>query len=181
VRPTDASLLAGMAAGDSQAAATFVRRFQARVYGLALTVVGVAATAEEVAQDAFVRAWRNAGNYNPRRGEVATWLLTITRNAAVDALRRQRDQPVEPDVILAMLNRQPGTGNGPEDSVETGHMRDALRELPHEQAAAVVLARFYGLTAHEVAARQGVAVGTAKTRIRLGLTRLRGLLEVADG
>jgi RNA polymerase sigma factor (sigma-70 family) len=82
----DEALLAGMAAGDAQAAAAFVRRYQARVYGLALTVVGLPAVAEEVAQEAFVRAWRFAGGYDPRRGAVATWLLTITRNAAVDVL-----------------------------------------------------------------------------------------------
>src|SRR5438093_8086474 len=87
MRASDDGLLAGLAAGDPQAAATFVRRYQARVFGLALSIVGVPAVAEEVAQEAFVRAWRFAGGYDPRRGEVAGWLLAIARNLAIDAAR----------------------------------------------------------------------------------------------
>lgn len=170
-----------MGAGDAHAAAAFVRRYQARVYGLALTVVGVAATAEEVAQEAFLRAWRFAGDYDPRRGAVATWLLTITRNAAVDAMRLRRDQPYDPEILLAMLNSRAVSAGGQDSVADTDRVRSALRELPHDQAAAVVMARFYGLTAGEVAAREGVPLGTAKTRIRLGMARLRDLLEVADG
>lgn len=88
--------MAAMAAGEARATVAFVRRFQARVYGLAVSVVGDPGLAEEVAQDAFVRAWRHAARYDPRRGRVASWLLTITRNLAVDALRLRRDQPVDP-------------------------------------------------------------------------------------
>lgn len=173
-----------MGAGDPDAAASFVRRYQARVYGLAMTVVGVAAVAEEVAQEAFLRAWRYAGDYDPRRGAVATWLLTITRNAAVDAMRLRRDQPYEPDVVLAMLSTRSASeadAGRPDRVADTTVVRDALRELPREQAVAVVMARFYGLTAQEVAEREGVPVGTAKTRIRLGLARLRELLGAANG
>src|SRR6478609_9601892 len=101
---TDEGLLAGMAAGDPQAATTFVRRYQARVFGLALTIVGVPATAEEVAQEAFLRAWRYAGGYDPRRGAVASWLLTITRNAAIDVVRVSRERPYEPDTLIGMLD-----------------------------------------------------------------------------
>lgn len=175
---TDETLLASMGAGDPDAAAAFVRRYQARVYGLAMTVVGVPAVAEEVAQEAFLRAWRYAGDFDPRRGAVATWMLTITRNAAIDAMRLRRDQPYEPDVVLAMLSPAPG---GPDRVADVTIVREALRELPREQAAAVVMARFYGLTAQEVAEREGVPVGTAKTRIRLGLARLRELLGATHG
>lgn len=181
VGASDETLLAGMGAGDAQAAAEFVRRYQARVFGLALTVVGVPATAEEVAQEAFLRAWRHADNYDPRRGAVATWLLTITRNAAIDAMRLHRDQPYEPDTLLAMLSSRDVVGGGPDSVAENENVRQALRELPHEQAVAVVMARFYGLTTQEIAAREGIPVGTVKTRIRLGMARLRDLLGVADG
>lgn len=92
-----------MAAGDIDAAATFVRRFKARVYGLALAVVGAAPDAEEVVQEAFVRAWRHAGNFDPRRFRVSTWLLTITRNVAIDMLRVRRDLPVDPAAVAEML------------------------------------------------------------------------------
>jgi RNA polymerase sigma factor (sigma-70 family) len=178
----DEALLAGMAAGDAQAAAAFVRRYQARVYGLALTVVGVPAVAEEVAQEAFVRAWRFAGGYDPRRGAVATWLLTITRNAAVDVLRVTRDYPYRPDALLAVVAAQEPAEDRLADQVaDTDRVRAGLRALPTAQATAVVLATYYGMTAHEIADREGVPLGTAKTRIRLGLARLRELIEVTDG
>lgn len=178
---TGEALLAGMGAGDAQAAAAFVRRYQARVYGLALTIVGVAATAEEVAQEAFLRAWRYAGSYDPRRSDVGTWLLTITRNAAIDVVRMRRDQPYQPEVLAAMLSRKAVDPGREEHVAETDRVRTALRALPRDQAVAVVMATFYGLTAREIAARESVPLGTAKTRIRLGLTRLRDQLEVSDG
>jgi RNA polymerase sigma-70 factor (ECF subfamily) len=177
VGASDEALLAAMASGDREAAAAFVRRFQARVYGLALAVVGVPAQAEEVAQEAFVRAWRNAGGYDPRRGRVATWLLTIARNAAVDAVRMRRDVPLEPEVLAATL-----TIAGPDEAeADADRVRRALRELPREQAVAVVLSVYVGLTAAEIAARENVPLGTAKTRIRTGLGRLRDRLGVDHG
>jgi RNA polymerase sigma factor (sigma-70 family) len=178
----DEALLAGMAAGDAQAAAAFVRRYQARVFGLAMTVVGVPAVAEEVAQEAFVRAWRFAGGYDPRRGAVATWMLAITRNAAVDVLRVSRDYPYQPDALLAMIAaHQPVEDRLAERVADADRVRAGLRALPPAQATAVVMATYYGLTAQEVADREGVPLGTAKTRIRLGLARLRELIEVTDG
>jgi RNA polymerase sigma factor (sigma-70 family) len=176
---TDEGLVAGMATGDDQAAAAFVRRFQARVFGLALTIVGIPATAEEVAQEAFLRAWRFAGGYDPRRGGVATWLLTITRNVAIDAVRLSRDRPYEPDLVLGLLAGQ-GADTEVDGWADADRVRSALRELPRDQAAAVVLATFYGLTAREIAERESIPLGTAKTRIRLGLSRLRDRLEVGD-
>ena len=178
MRVSDEALLAGMAAGDTQAAAAFVRRHQAQVYGLAVSIVGSSATAEDIAQEAFLRIWRFAGGFDPRRGAVRSWLLTITRNAAIDVIRVRRDYPYQPDVLLGMLTSDGGD--------ETDHLADAyrlrelLRELPREQATAVALATFYGLTAREIAEREGVPLGTAKTRIRLGLSRLRDRLEVSD-
>lgn len=180
---SDEALVAGMAAGDSLAAASFVRRFQARVFGLALSIVGVAATAEDVAQEAFTRAWRYAGGYDPRKGAAVSWLLTITRNAALDAVRLRRDAPYEPDVLLALL-ASANTGSAeptPTDEVaDLDSIRVALRGLPLEQATAVVLAVFHGLTAKEIAERQSVPLGTVKTRIRLGMSRLRDHFEVRD-
>jgi RNA polymerase sigma-70 factor (ECF subfamily) len=181
---TDDGLLAGMAAGDAQAAAAFVRRYQSRVFGLALTIVGVPAVAEEVAQEAFVRAWRFAGGYDPRRGGVAGWLLAIARNVAIDAVRLARDQPCDPDVLVGMVDRADAgspDGDPPDHLAEVERIRAALLRLPHEQKVAVVLASVYGLTAREIAEWESIPLGTAKTRIRLGLARLRDHLEVNDG
>jgi len=178
---TDEGLLAGMAAGDNEAAAAFVRRYQARVYGLALTIVGISAVAEEVAQEAFVRAWRFAGGYDPRRGPVLSWLLTIARNAAIDVVRLSREYPYQPETLTKLLTAADRGEDGPADRfADADRLRAALRALPRDQAAAVLLATFCGLTAMEIADREGIPLGTAKTRIRLGLARLRDHFEVTD-
>jgi RNA polymerase sigma-70 factor (ECF subfamily) len=177
---SDDSLLAGLASGDRQAAAAFVRRFQARVYGLALAVVRDPAAAEEVAQEAFVRAWRHAAAYDPRRGSVPAWLLTITRNLAVDVTRLRRSEPVAPEAFLALgltsPEGDPGEREFPVD--ETERLRKAVAELPQEQRRAIVLAAFYGHTAREISELENVPLGTAKTRIRTAMLRLRSALGV---
>src|SRR4051812_24412426 len=104
-RLSDETVLAAMSAGDRDAAVAFVRRFQSRVYGLALTMLRDRGLAEDVAQETFLRAWRHAGTYDARRGQVATWLLTIARNAAIDRVRRGAATPVEPDVVAAEFDR----------------------------------------------------------------------------
>ena len=177
---SDEILLAGMAGGDQDAAAAFVRRYQARVYGLALTVVGSPALAEEVAQEAFLKAWRHAASYNPRRGRVATWLLTITRNTAVDAVRYGHESPMDPDLLLAVLSRRDVVA--PERDVEGVMMlREALVDLPAEQSRPIVLMAFQGMTAQEIALQQNIPLGTVKTRVRRGLRRLGDKLGVRDG
>ena len=107
---SDEALLAGLASGEPDAAAAFVRRFQARVYGVVITIVRDPGTAEDVAQETFVRAWRNAGTYDPRRGRVVTWLLTIARNAAIDAMRVRRVEPLDPDVVAGRLQHAGAAG-----------------------------------------------------------------------
>src|SRR5688500_6853194 len=100
---SDESLLVGMASGDADAMTVFVRRYQARLYGLALAIVDDAGLADGVAQDAFMRAWRYAAAYGPRRGRVPAWLLTITRNLAVDAIRLRRERPMDPKRLMDSL------------------------------------------------------------------------------
>jgi len=176
---SDEALLAGMAADDRDASLAFVRRFQQRVYGLARLVTGDTHLAEDVAQEAFVRAWRSAASYDTRRGTVAAWLTTITRNLAIDAVRLRRATPVDPEEIFAQLLIAPGPG--PADAADAADTASlllaALADLPVDQRRAVVLAVYLGRTAREVADGEGVPLGTAKTRIRSGLLRLRAALE----
>lgn len=176
---SDESLLAGMGSGDPDAAAAFVRRFQARVFGLAVAIVRETGTAEEVTQETFLRAWRHAGTYDPRRGAVASWLLTIARNTAVDAARFSRSRPVDPDAILAMAVADPAPN--PEESAMIGHdvstVRGALTGLPEDQRRALVMAAFGGMTVREIAEREQIPLGTAKTRIRSAMLKLRTALE----
>ena len=179
---SDESLLAGMSVGDRDAGAAFVRRYQARVYGLALTVVGIPALAEEVAQEAFVKAWRYAAAYDARRGPVAAWLLTITRNAAIDTVRYRRETPMDPEVLTRALLDDRDRQAEPADRVAASEqVRTALQALPDDQRRAVVLMTFYGLTARDIAERDGIPLGTVKSRVRRGLAAMRERLGASDG
>ena len=178
---SDEALVAGLAAGDRDAALLLVRRFQARVFGLALTITRDRSTAEDAAQEAFVKAWRYAASYDPRRGPVAAWLLTIARNAALDQARahsRQLDQPGLDG------------GDGGDDIIgvdgidcpyeELAPLVDAVRALPDEQRAVLMATVYRGLTTREVSEAWNVPLGTVKTRLRLALSRLRDhAVEVA--
>jgi RNA polymerase sigma factor (sigma-70 family) len=103
---------------------------------------------------------------------VITWLLAIARNAAIDARRSRLERPYDPDEVLAIVDSRAGIDE-PERLTDAERVRTALRALPVEQARAVLLAGCYGLTAREIAEREQVPLGTAKTRIRRGLIRLR--------
>lgn len=177
---SDEALLAGLATGDPQAVAAFVRRFQRRAFGLALSIVGDRGMAEDVAQEALGRAWRHAQAYDPRRGSAAAWLLSITRNLAIDAVRPHRPEPTDPEAILAMDVRSPEP-DPDEEAVrqdEAARLRAAIADLPAAQRRALVLAAFHGLTAREIGETEGIPVGTAKTRIRTAMLRLRAALTV---
>jgi RNA polymerase sigma-70 factor (ECF subfamily) len=168
-----------MGLGERAAASAFVKRFQARVYGLALSIVGDPVLAEDLAQEALTKAWRNASAYDPRRGAVATWLLTITRNLAIDALRLHRARPSEPYPMMTF--EVPSVELGPAEAAVVADtargVRGAVALLPVDQRRALVLAAFYGRTAKEIADMEGIPLGTAKTRIRAGMIKLRGLLD----
>ena len=175
---SDEALLAGMAAGDGDAATAFVGRFQRRVFGLALTIVGEPRAAEDAAQEAFTRAWRHAAAYDARRGSVATWLLTITRNAAIDLVRVRRPVVTAPET-LAALDQRDWSADPADRSVvadDARRLHAAMRRLSDEQRRAITLAGLYGYTAREVAEIDDIPLGTAKTRIRTALIRLRGML-----
>jgi RNA polymerase sigma factor (sigma-70 family) len=179
---SDEALLAGLAAGDQQAAAAFVRRFQRRAYGLARTIVANPRDAEEVAQDAFLRAWRYAAGYDARRGTVLTWLLTIVRNVAIDRTRLRTAEPLDPEVLASKLQLESAREARADGSqiAEREQLREALAVLPVEQRRALLLAAYFGRTAREVGELEGVPLGTAKTRIRSAMVKLRDRMEVAD-
>ena len=144
---SDEALLSGLAAGDADAATAFIRRFQARVFGLVLTIVRDEGTAEEVAQETFMRAWKHAHTYDSRRGRVATWLLTIARNLAIDRVRVKRAEPLDPDVVATKL-QQAGVVGGPADQGvppdERERVRGAIAELPLGTASGRVPCRLPG-------------------------------------
>jgi RNA polymerase sigma-70 factor (ECF subfamily) len=147
-------------------------------------LTGERADAEDIAQEAFVRAWRNAATFDTRRGSVASWLLTVTRNLAIDAIRLRRAEPLDPDALIAM--HLPSSDSAPAD-VAVAHeaasrLAAALRRLPEDQRRAIVLAGIGGRTAREVGEIEDVPLGTAKTRIRTAMLKLRdSLLSEHDG
>jgi RNA polymerase sigma factor (sigma-70 family) len=179
---SDEALISGIAVGDEQASVAFVRRYQRRLYGLAISIVRDSTLAEDVAQEAFIRIIRHAAVFDPRRGSVASWALTITRNLAVDVLRVRRGTPTDPDdqVFLELMSSEPA----PEGAAVTGdavdRMRDGLTHLPLEQRRAVVLAAMYGWTAQEIATEDGIPLGTAKGRIRVGMAKLRESVVIEE-
>jgi RNA polymerase sigma factor (sigma-70 family) len=173
-RLPDEALLAGLGAGDAELAVAFVRRFQRVVFGVARAVISDPTTAEDVAQHAFEQAWRHASLYDSRRGSVRTWLTTITHNLAIDVVRARSALPMDPDdlpVLLSTMTDNPERVAVANDSAKG--LRQALGRLPAPQARAVAMSGIYGMTAQQVANTEGIPLGTAKTRIRDGMQKLR--------
>jgi RNA polymerase sigma factor (sigma-70 family) len=167
-----------LAAGDRDAALVLVRRFQARVFGLALSITRDRNSAEDAAQEAFVKAWRYAASYDPRRGPVAAWILTIARNAALDQARarsRRLDQPAldaGDDIV--------GVDGIDCPYEELAPLADAVRALPEEQRAVLMATVYRGHTTREISEAWELPLGTVKTRLRLALNKLRDhVVEVA--
>ena len=146
---SDDALVAGLVTGDQEAAAAFVRRFQRRVYGLARTIVRDYRAAEDIAQEAFVRAWKHAAAYDPRRGSVVSWLLTITRNLAIDAVRVRRPIPLDPDTVVALDSVADGRDLGElaELCDDTDRLRACSGGSPGGAAPRVALSGLLGYTA----------------------------------
>lgn len=180
-RAPDAALVSGLAVNDEAATVAFVRRFEGAVFGLALSITRDRGLAEDVSQDAFLRAWKAAATYDQRRGSVLTWLLTITRNRAIDVIRAKRATPIDSHVLDQLVSTTLRTHRDDVGvRIETGEAAAQLGKLPPEQARAVTLAVIGGNTAQEVADHEGIPLGTAKTRIRTGLRRMRKVMEEVD-
>lgn len=175
----DETLLAGLATGDAEVALAFVRRFQRTVFGVALAVIGDVRMAEDIAQQTFERVWRHAQVYDSRRGSVRAWLTAIARNLAVDAVRVRRPMPMDPIDLTDLVG---SINDGPEQRAvaeeSAAELRKAVAALPPAQARALVLAGIHGLTAREIADYEHIPLGTAKTRIRAALHKLRAMLVV---
>jgi RNA polymerase sigma factor (sigma-70 family) len=178
---SDEALVAGLCTEDSEVARVFVRRFQTRVFGLAMSITRDRQAAEEVAQDAFVRAWRYAASFDPRRGSAAAWLLSITRNAAIDYVRmreRRIDQP-DLDPIEDMVEL-PGDAGVPSPHENLAEIAAAVRSLPVEQREVLFAAAYCGFTTREISEAWDIPLGTVKTRLRLAMQKLRDAVpEVA--
>jgi RNA polymerase sigma-70 factor (ECF subfamily) len=156
---------------DQLALAVLYERFGDAVYGLALHIVQNAQQAEEIAQDVFVKVWERAPQWDNQKSKLSTWILAITRHAAIDRLRYEKRRPplIEAplDKVLSLLPVQEWQ-NGQQ-------LRLLLQQLPPEQVQVLHLAFFEGLSHQEIANLVGIPLGTVKTRLRLGLQKLRKL------
>lgn len=182
-RAWDRTLGDRLAAGDRRALEELYDELAPRVYGLARSILRDARDAEEVVSDTFVQAWRNAGSFDPARGSLGAWLISIARSRALD--RRRTDRRRErigdrEERRIASFTTSEDAENPSEAAVSratvSGTVRPALADLPAEQRRAIELAYLGGLTHREIAETLEVPLGTVKTRIRSGMQTLRDRL-----
>lgn len=183
---TDESLMAGIVLRDEAAFVVLYERYAALVYSTSLRVLADPQLAEDAAQDVFVRLWRRPEAFQPARGKFLSWLLSVARNRAVDELRvrgRRRQREVASIGFTDEEDYRPSgvSRDDPELSAqlleEQGLVREALSHLPVEQRRALELAYFGGLTQQEIAIGLNEPLGTIKTRMRLGMQKLRRALQ----
>ena len=178
----DASLAQRIRSGDREALGELYDRYASVALAVALRVVSDRAQAEDVVHDAFLAVWTKIGRFDPARGGLRAWLLTVVRNRAIDRVRARRGGP-----DLAQLDEQSLLSSGPNPTWEeavrrlsAGELRAAVQSLPPEQRTAIELAYFGGRTYREIAELTGVPQGTANGRLRLGLARLREALAGSE-
>ena len=181
----DLEVVRRMAEGDGQALATLYDRHSRVTFSLALRILAEPLEAEEVVQDVFAQAWRQASRFDRSRGAVVAWLLMMTRSRAIDRLRARRGQPPlegdHPSALRDAADTAPPVDLALLTADDLVRVRAALDALPEAQRMAIELAFHEGLTHTEVAERLEQPLGTIKTRIRVGLLRLRAALPSPSG
>ncbi len=180
---SDVTLIRLIAESREEALSELYDRYNRLVYSLALYILDDPQAAEEVTQDVFVRIWENAGSYRIERAQVSTWLTSIARHRAIDVLRRRGVRPEGHSVTWDDLNlaQVPKLdGRNPEETTDQILLRERVRQaihtLPTDQQVALKLAFFYGYSHSQIAEQLGEPLGTVKTRIRMAMQKLRGVL-----
>ena len=163
-----------VARGDRRAFLDLYDRYAARVHGLSMRILSNSMMAEENTQDAFLKLWTRAETFNPNRGKLISWLLTVTRRLALDRIRLERRRPV----AVEPSNQEESWVNLPDPATETEEARwatlkFALADLPMEQMEVIELAFYQGMSHSQIAEYLSLPLGTVKTRIRLGMDKLR--------
>jgi RNA polymerase sigma-70 factor, ECF subfamily len=182
----DRELVRRMSTGDTQALARLYERWSRPVHALVVRLVRDPDDADDVVEDTFYQAWRQASRYQPARGAVSTWIVTIARSRALDRLRsrrRLREEPLTPVMVLDELTDgvNPDPATGAEDAELRERVVEAIRALPPEQREVLELAYYGGLSQTEIAERTGQPLGTVKTRTRLAAQKLRERLVMLHG
>ncbi len=176
-RDEDAALLARIVARDEAAVEALYARYSGPLYSLAYRVTGAERFAQDVVQETFVAAWRDAARFDPARGAVGPWLFSLARHKAIDLVRREQNvRKRTAEVDLEFEQAEDDVDNEAWMRIRRDRVRDAIAELTPVQREALELAFFRGLTHVEVSEQLGIPLGTAKTRIRSALLRLRDVL-----
>jgi RNA polymerase sigma-70 factor (ECF subfamily) len=173
---SDEAVVALVARSDEEALAELYDRFGRVAYGLALRVLRDERLAEDAVQEGFLAAWRNADRFMPERAKASTWLLTFVHRRAVDVVRREDRRRSEPLPESHELSQSDSAEDDAWLRFERERVQAALRQLPDQQREALELAYYGGFTQSELAERLGQPVGTIKSRMFAGLSRLRELL-----
>ncbi len=185
---SDAELIGQASGGNPEALEILYDRYSRVIFSFALRIVGEPQIAEEILQEVFFRAWQQGASFQSNRGSLVTWLLSITHNLSIDEIRKRNRRPqradsAEPELLLAGVSDE--TVNV-EDEVWLGSLRqsilEALAQLPSAQRTPIEMAYFQGLTQREIADQLNEPLGTIKTRMRLGMLKLREYLghEIGD-
>jgi RNA polymerase sigma-70 factor, ECF subfamily len=182
VDEADRAALARISGGELAALEELYDRYKTMAYSIAYRITNDATLAEDVVQDAFLGAWRNAARYMEGRGSVKTWLLSIVHHRAIDAIRRRRPTTELPEIDAGLPEALtlPDVWAEVSASLDAVTVREALVALSDVQREALELAYFGGLTQQEIAERTGTPLGTVKSRMRLGLLAMRRSLEVGS-
>lgn len=181
----DEGLLAAIQQGDEDALAELYDRYGRLAFGLAYRILGERGTAEDVVQEAYLSVWRRSTSFRADRGSARAWLMSIVHNAAIDRRRGRfkREQEAVPidDMEFKLESEADDAFAVVSEQIEAEQIRSALGSLPTEQRQAIELAYFGGFTQQEISERTGTPLGTVKSRMRLGLQKLRSLLADSLG
>ena len=180
--PDDIHLIKLIAQSRQDAINELYERHNRLVFSVAIAIVGDHSMAEEITLDVFVQVWQRAASYRPELAKVSTWLIAITRNHAIDILRRQNSRPEGNNLNWDEISMQDGPRmHNLEEQMEVAmkraQVRKAVAQLPPDQRQALALAYFKGYTQSQISEALKQPLGTIKTRIRLALQKLRKLLD----
>jgi RNA polymerase sigma-70 factor (ECF subfamily) len=178
---SDSDLVALLRDKPAAGIAALYDRYGRLIFSMALRVVQDRGAAEEITQDVFLRCWRNLDRYQPSQGSLASWLLSITHNRAIDELRSRRGKNSRREISEEALQPQAAIESGFDEALLRGEIQQALQQLPVAQRDVIELVFWGGLTRREIAERLNLPLGTVHTRLRLGMDKLReGLRQLFD-
>ena len=177
---TDAQLLALIGSGENWALSEIHTRYARLVFSIAFKALNDRASAEEIVQQVFTEVWRHARDYRVERGKFSAWVGTITRHQCIVELRRRRGHPISDSSYWESLDRlaiNDDLARDEQEASESARVREALRQIPIPQRIVIELAFWGGMSHREIALHSHSPLGTVKTRLRLGIQRLKLLLQ----